>query len=195
VQGLLRKLGITTSHVLINTYLYSVYGSVKAATRKSAALVGYRNQWIDGIMATGNVEAVLALGTAAQEAWEFWKVTPKGQASTVPFVAVTHPTQPESSSKGDRVKLAQATKKMLANWNQALHALSPSIIHPDETIPLVLYGDTWAEGDRMPIPEQDFPPGLPVWMHEQDGWAQRKGTEDLAKRRNITITVPKGIVI
>ena len=46
----------------------------------------------------------------------------------------------------------------------------------------------------LPIPELDFPAGLPAWMHEQDGWAKRAGADDLAKRRNITITVPKGIV-
>ena len=46
----------------------------------------------------------------------------------------------------------------------------------------------------MAIPESDFPAGLPAWMHEQDGWATRKGADDPAKRRNITITVPKGIV-
>jgi len=51
-----------------------------------------------------------------------------------------------------------------------------------------------AEGDRLPIPEFDFPAGLPSWMHEQDGWAKRSGTYNLAKRRNITLTVPKGIV-
>ena len=34
VQGFLAKLGITRSYVFINTYLYSVYGSVKAKTRK-----------------------------------------------------------------------------------------------------------------------------------------------------------------
>src|SRR5678816_218770 len=43
VQGFLAKLGITTSHVLVNTFLYSVYGSVKTATRKSPLLVDYRN--------------------------------------------------------------------------------------------------------------------------------------------------------
>ena len=32
VQGLLAKLGVTRSYVFINTYLYSVYGSVKTAT-------------------------------------------------------------------------------------------------------------------------------------------------------------------
>jgi hypothetical protein len=31
-------------------------------------------------------------------------------------------------------------------------------------------------------------------MHEQDGWAARVGTTELAKRRDITITVPAGIV-
>src|ERR1035438_772452 len=59
VQGLLAKFGITTSYVLINTFLYSVYGSVKAATKKGPLLVGYRNQWIDAIMGGGQVEAVL----------------------------------------------------------------------------------------------------------------------------------------
>ena len=43
LQGFLAKLGVTRSYVLINTFLYSVYGSVKAATRRSAALVDYRN--------------------------------------------------------------------------------------------------------------------------------------------------------
>src|SRR5262249_48094389 len=77
-QGFLAKLGITTSYVFINTYLYSVWGSVKAATRKSPLLVGYRNQWIDAIMDGGKVEAVVTLGTAAAEAWGFWKTTPGG---------------------------------------------------------------------------------------------------------------------
>jgi hypothetical protein len=194
IQGFLAKLGITTSYVLINTFLYSVYGSVKAATRRNPTLIDYRNRWIDALMAAGKVEAVVALGTAAAEAWQFWKATPAGQASAVAFAAATHPTQPESFSKRDKVKLAQATKKLLGNWNLALQALQPAIAHPDVEIPLVPYGETWAEGDRMPILERDFPAGLPAWMHEQDGWARRSGTDDLAKRRNITINVPKGIV-
>lgn len=194
VQGLLAKLGITESYVFINTYLYSVYGSVKAATRKSPLLVGYRNQWIDGIMDGSKVEAVITLGTAAAEAWELWKATPKGQASNVADAAVIHPTQPESSSNNDKTKKALATKKMLANWNIALQALSPVIAHPDVAIPLKLYGETWADGDRVAVPEGDFPAGLPAWMHEQDGWATRKGGNPLAKRRNITINVPKGTI-
>jgi hypothetical protein len=76
----------------------------------------------------------------------------------------------------------------------ALQTLSPSVQHPDVPTPLVPYGESWADGDRVGIPACDVPAGLPAWMHEQDGWAKRSGTDDLAKRRNITITVPKGIV-
>ena len=194
VQGLLARLGITRSYVFINTYLYSVYGSVKAATRKSPALIGYRNRWLNALLVGGRVEAVIALGQAADEAWQFWQATPAAPAVSVAYAAVTHPTQPESSSKGDKAKLAAATKALLQNWNGALQALSPRLQHPDLPTPLVPFGETWADGDRVAIPEWDFPAGLPAWMHEQDGWAKRSGADDLAKRRNITITVPKGIV-
>jgi uracil-DNA glycosylase len=194
VQGFLAKLGITRSYVFVNAFLYSVFGSVRTQTRRDPRLVGYRNRWLDALLLNRDVAAVLALGDAAAEAWQMWKNTPQGQASTVTFAPVTHPTQPESFSKGDRTKLAQATKRLLSNWNVGLQTLAPAIGHPDSPTPLMLYGDAWADGDRLPVPEFDFPAGLPAWMHEQDGWARRAGAEVLAKRRNITITVPRGIV-
>jgi hypothetical protein len=143
VQGLLAKLGITQSYVLVNTFLYSVYGIVKAGTRKDPRLVAYRHRWLDALLVGTKVEAVLALGTAADEAWRLWKGTP------------------------------------------------PALAHPDAPRPLVLYGATWTDGDRLPIPELDFPPGLPAWMRDNDGWAKRVGKDERGKRRNITITVPK----
>ncbi len=62
VQGLLAKLGIVRSYVFINTYLYSVYGSVKAKTRRDPRLIDYRNRWLNALLAGNQVEAVLALG-------------------------------------------------------------------------------------------------------------------------------------
>jgi len=194
LQGFLAKVGVSASYVIVNTFLYSVFGSVKAATRRDPRLVGYRNRWLDALLIGKRVEGVLALGHAADEAWQMWKATPAGAALDVAYAGVTHPTQPESSSKGDRTKLAQATKKMLKSWNVGLQTLAPAVQHPDTPRPLVLYGDTWAPDDRLPVPEADFPAGLPAWMHEQDGWAKRVGKTLLAKRRNITITVPKGTV-
>jgi uracil-DNA glycosylase len=194
LQGLLAKLGITKSYVFVNTFLYSVYGSVKAKTRKNKRLVEYRNRWLDALLSEGRVEAVLALGSVAHEAWQLWSETPKGKAFKGAYAPVTHPTYPESFSKGDKAKLAEATGKLLANWNDALGKLSPAILHPDSPAPLSIFGNTWAEGDRLPVPESDFPAGLPAWMHEQDGWARREGKDDLQKRRTIVITVPKGVV-
>ncbi len=193
VQGLLAKLGVTQSYVLINCYLYSVYGSVKAKTRRNPKLIEYRKRWFEALLSGGHVEAVVALGQVADEAWRFW-VASAVQPLNLAYAAVPHSTQPESSSKVDKTKLASATKKLLQNWNTALQALASSLKHPDVAVPLILYGDQWADGDRVPIPEFDFPAGLPAWMHEQDGWARRAGADDLAKRRNITLTVPKGLV-
>lgn len=195
LQGFLAKLGITRSYVLVNTFLYSVYGSVKASTRRDPRLVAYRNRWLDALLIGTQVEAVVSLGTAADEAWQLWKATPAGAASSIGHATVTHPTQPESSSKGDLAKLAAATAKMLQDWNVGLQVLAPFVAHPDAPRPLVPYGSAWAEGNRLPVPDIDFPAGLPPWMREQDGWAMRKGKDNLAKRRNITITVPKGVIL
>ena len=194
LQGLLAKLGVTRSYVCINTWLYSVYGDVKAATQHSAPLVDYRNRWLDALLVGSRVEAVIALGQAADKAWTAWRATPSGQASQLAYAPVTHPTQPESSSKGDKAKLAAATAKLLQNWNAALDLLSPAIAHPDSAVALAHYGSAWAGRDRIAVPESDFPAGLPSWMHENDGWAARVGTTAAAKRRDITITVPAGIV-
>ena len=194
LQGLLAKLGVTRSYVCINTWLYSVYGDVKAATQHSVPLVDYRNRWLAALQAGGRVEAVIALGQAADKAWTLWRATPAGQASQVAYAPVAHPTQPESSSKGDKAKLAAATAKLLQNWNAALDLLSPAILHPDSPVALAHYGSAWGARDRLAVPESDFPAGLPSWMHENDGWAARVGATAIAKRRDITITVPAGIV-
>ena len=194
LQGFLAKLGIRTSYAIVNTFLYSVYGSVNATTKRGAELVAYRNRWLDALLAGGKVEGVLTLGMAAAEAWQLYQATPAGAAVQVAYAPITHPTQPESSSKGDKTKLAAATKKLLDNWNGGLAVLKPAVKHPDVPTPLVHYGDAWGADDRKPIPECDMPAGLPAWMHENDGWAARKGATDIAKRRNITVTVPKGVI-
>src|SRR5260370_14480872 len=195
LQCLLGKLGITASYVIINTFWYSVYGSVKAAAAKDPRLIAYRNSWLDALLIGQKVEAVIALGTAADAAWQEWKQTPSGKNFDVPYAPATHPTEPESSSKNDKKKLAEATKKLLENWNSGLQAISPSLKHPDVAPALMPYGDTWGPSDRPAIPEAHMPAGLPSWMHEQDRWAARLGIDATTKRRNITVTVPRGIVI
>lgn len=194
-QGLMSKLGFDRSYVLINTFLYSVYGQTGGETHKDdPGIVEYRNGWLRAVFGANEIEAVLALGSLADDAWQKWKQTPVGQGYSPAYQHVTHPTQPESSSGGDPAKLKAAIAAMLENWNQALAALHPVIEQPDVPGPLVPYGDAFEPGDRIEIPEYDLPAGLPEWMRSPAAWAQRVGGTASAKRANITITIPSGVI-
>jgi uracil-DNA glycosylase len=192
LQGFLAKLGIDESYVLVNTFLYSVYGQGRGAKHKDdAAIVKYRNRWLDALFAPKKIEAVVALGMLADDAWKKWKQTPKGQAVNPEYVKITHPTQPESASAGNGGHAA-AIKAMLANWNLGLQALHP-LPHPDKQRALKLYGTSFKAGEQVEIPEQDLPEGSPDWMRLDDGWADRTGSGK-KKRATITVTVPGAYV-
>jgi uracil DNA glycosylase superfamily protein len=192
IQGFLAKLGIDTGYVMVNTFLYSVYGQQGGEQHKDdPAIAAYRRRWLDAILAAGEIEAVVALGALADHAWTQYKAHAGGAAS-LPYAHITHPTQPESSSGGDAAKLADATKRMLAGWNAALQQLHPHIAHPDAQRPLALYGDAFAAGDLAEIPELDLPPGLPPWMRSPAAWAQRTGATAAQKRAMVTVTIPPG---
>jgi hypothetical protein len=192
-QGLLAKLGITKSYVMINALLYSVYGSGGAKYVDDAPIAAYRNKWIDGIMASGKVEAAVTFGQMAKKAWEVWKATPSGTASAIVVRHLTHPTQPESAGK-TKVERAQLTQTMLQGWNAALPPLRAAIQHPDQPIPAGLYGSAINDADKADIPAFDLPAGTPAWMYADDGWARRVGETADKKRASIAITVPAGII-
>jgi uracil-DNA glycosylase len=191
VQGFLAKLGIERSYVMINTFLYGVYGQRGGERhRDDDAIVAYRNRWLDALFAAGTIEAVVALGALAERAWDAWKATPAGQAVTVAFRRVTHPTQPESASNGDPEKRDRAIATMLRNWNDALATLHPAIVDRDVERALVPYGSAFAADDLVEIPERDLPAGLPRWMRALERWASREGNGLALKRATIRVRVP-----
>lgn len=190
-QGFLAKLGIDRSYIMINTFLYSVYGQQGGTKhQKDAAIIAYRNQWLDTIFADNSIEAVIALGVLADGAWQKWRKTATGKAVNPAYAHVTHPTQPDSASKGDKKKQAELTKALLQNWNAALFALRAHIAHPDTPRSLVLYGDSFLPADLAEIPEIDMPPGIPPWMRGADPWATRDVSTTAPKRATILVTVP-----
>lgn len=193
VQGFFAKLGITRRYVLINALLYSVYGGNGSKYVAKPKVRDYRNAWLQGILAPGKIEAVVTFGTMAKKAWtEYTKV--HGEPPGVMVRHVTHPTFPESAG-GTAAERKANTKKMLAQWNEALVALHPAVVHKDESgTPLTFYGEAFAPADKVDIPSRDLPAGIPAWMYDDDGWAVRKGPTALAKRRTITITVPNGVI-
>jgi uracil-DNA glycosylase len=188
-QGFLAKLGITRSYVFINTFLYSVVTQDGGTTHQNdAAIVGYRHRWIDAIFDTSAIEAVVALGTLAQQAWQKWKSTPKGQATSVAFAHILHPTA-DRNVHGD-AQHAGFVVQMLHNWNNGLASVAPAITHADANVPLVPYGSAFTASDLVEIPEIDLPAGLPAWMRALEPWASRTGDNAAAKRATISVVVP-----
>jgi uracil-DNA glycosylase len=193
LQGFLAKLGIDRSYVMVNTFLYSVYGQQSGEHHHGdAGIVEYRNRWLDALVEHNPLEAVVALGHLADDAWSRWNHHAGAGAPALPYAHITHPTQPESASGGDPAKVAAATKAMLANWNEALQQLHSGVTNPDAQRPLELYGDAFTPGDKAEIPEEDLPPGLPAWMRSPSAWAQRTGATAADKRRTITVSIPSG---
>jgi hypothetical protein len=84
-QGFLAKLGITTSYVMVNTYLYSVYGQSGRAHIDDPAIAAYRHRWFDAVVSKNTIEAIVTFGHLAKEATDVWKATPAGAASTAPW--------------------------------------------------------------------------------------------------------------
>lgn len=192
IQGFLSRLGIERSYVMVNAFLYSVYGQQGGEKhRKDAAIAGYRNRWLDALLLKGKVKAVVALGALAEEAWKQWAAGHKVRAGELVFVRVYHPTWPESSSGGSAAKRAAAVAKMLENWNRALAVLSQAGIRQDRRCGLVPYGSEFTTGDLQPIPEADLPAGMPEWMRQLEEWASRTGKSAKEKRRTITVQIPE----
>jgi hypothetical protein len=110
----------------------------------------------------------------------------------VAYQHVRHPTYPESASAAGQTTKAKAMQEMLAGWNEALEALSPSIRHPDIDRDLTLYGEALDKArDLAPIPERDLPAGVPMWMRSLDAWAVRRGDDAETKRATLVVTVPR----
>jgi uracil-DNA glycosylase len=192
VQGLLARLGIHRSYVMVNAFLYSVYGQHGGeAHRKDPAIAAYRNDWLQAVFNTSPIQAVLAIGSLAADAWKQFLMSPAGGAlPPLTYAHVRHPTWPESSSKGDKVKYAANMKQMLAEWSLALKSLSPAVT-PDIPRPLAPYGEVLQPGDVVEIPELDMPAGTPPWMRGLQQWAERSGADAKSKRATVVVTIPK----
>jgi hypothetical protein len=190
VQGFLAKLGIVRRYVMVNAFLYSVFGQGGGERhRDDAAIAQYRDRWLDALLVGSRVKAVVAFGGLAQHAFETWKETPTGQQVDVAFRAVRHPTYPESASRSGQRTREEAMKETLHGWNDALEAFRPIV--RAETARQPLYADDLTDGDLAPIPEADLPPGVPAWMRSLDAWAARRGDTVEDKRATLVVTVPR----
>lgn len=195
VQGFLAKLGIERSYVMVNAFLYSVYGQQGGERHTdSEPIIAYRHRWLDALLIDSAIEVVVGFGHLARDAFERWQQTGAGKASSVHFEPLTHPTMPEAASHGDADRKAEATRTMLEGWNAGLERIDDALGERDSEGrgSLVPYGQELLAEDRAPIPEFDMPPGSPPWMRSVKQWATRKGDTPEARRACIEVVVPRG---
>jgi uracil DNA glycosylase superfamily protein len=188
-QGLLGRLGLTRSYVMVNTFVFSVYGQGGGnAHIKDESIAAYRNNWLNAIAGHNDLAAIITLGTLATSAYNQWLSS--GVTFSGHHAAILHPTYPESASAAGQITLADATKRLLANWNDALPGLVAAIDHPDEPPSGAPYGTAFTAADLPPIPPEDLPAGTPAWMRTARDWAARQGADADTKRATVTVTVP-----
>jgi hypothetical protein len=191
VQGLLAKAGITRSYVLVNTFLYSVYGQGGGQRHEDdAAIAGYRNRWLDALLVGSEVTAVVTLGTLARTAYEAWAATQPDAAAGLHLCAVRHPTYPESAARSSGKPLSETTQILLDDWSAKLPALAEHV-SPEGPVDVAPYGAGWGPGDLAAIPEDDLPPGSPPWWRDLHAWATRVGDDTQEKRATIRVVVPR----
>lgn len=150
VQGYLRKLGLTYSYVIVNAFLFSVFGQFDAQLRSISLeepILTYRNALFDRLARESNLQAVIAVGNGAQHAVEQW---PGRQA--LPVFGIMHPAALDEAA-------------LLASWNASLAGLLAAVGPDDASQPdPTPYGATFQPADLAPIPPEDLPFGVPAWQ-------------------------------
>jgi hypothetical protein len=190
VQGLLARIGITTSYVMVNAFLYSVFGQAGGTRHADDPVIAeHRNRWLDALLLPGGITAVITLGGLARTAYTAWAATQPDAAGRLHLATIRHPTFPESASRSGGRTLAETTAELLANWNEALPGLHEHVRQETPT-ELRRYSQSWQPGDLAPIPEADLPAGSPAWWRSLSAWARRTGDDSQTKRATITVTVP-----
>jgi hypothetical protein len=161
LQGFLAKLGITRSYLMLNTFLYSIFGQFDGENATLSAqdpILGYRNSLFDAALEANPLEAVICVGSAARHAVDVWP----GSAG-LHRTNMIHPAFPDTS-------------QLLVNWNQALADLQPVVQPDDGAAPGAPYGAAFTAGDVIAIPRRDLPFGVPSW-HGKGDHARRSGNE------------------
>jgi Uracil DNA glycosylase superfamily len=176
VQGFLRRIGIHRDYVMVNTFLYPVYGQFVGSLRqltRDPAILGFRNEVLDRVAEHDELEAIVTVGGAAADAVSRWP-----GAAGLAVVAITHPS-------------ARDTAALLANWNVGLGALRAAVApETPGTIDDTTYGSKWTDADVTPIPRGDLPFGVPEWMGDGSHGDRARAADGTTDPKAIVWTAP-----
>jgi hypothetical protein len=164
VQRLIQKAGLTRSYIMLNTFLFSVFGTFDNELRGISLepeIVGFRNAFLDRVVAHNPIQAVLTLGAAARHAVENWP-----GAGALPVFDAVHPAAPDAM--------------VLTSWNALLPGLIAGLDPDDGAAPdATPYGATFTPADLAAIPPFDLPFGVPDFHREGGGHSGRDGDDKI----------------
>ena len=165
-QGLLAKLGLTRSYALVNAFAVALHPSQKAkglqVLRTNAVIAAARHTLYDGI-AAGGLQAIMAFGDVAHDAYDLWVAAHPGIGS-IPFFKVAHPAAVDRDGSGHDAPLIA--------WGHAVSALRGVVTpDPDGDPSGANYGDYLIETDYARIPRWDLPAVAPAYVGD-DSWGR-----------------------
>jgi hypothetical protein len=169
LQRYLNKVGITRSYVIINTFIFSIYGQFDDEMRAislEAPIKDYRNSLFDAVIQENPIEAIITFGNGPKHAIENWD-----NPGELPVFNLVHPAAPEETA--------------FPNWNAQLQPMIDTISADDPSlIDTTPYEGSWRRDiHKADIPRYDLPFGIPEW-HGTHGTRSKRGPDD--KKKNIT---------
>jgi hypothetical protein len=176
IQGFLKKLGLTRSYAMLNTFLYSVYGQFNTELRNislEGPVLSYRNGYLDRIVEESPIQAVVGVGNGGYHAVDNW---PGGEG--IPRFKITHPA-------------AMDEDVLLETWNGVLAELR-SIVEPDDGVQPdpAPYGESFTSEDLVAIPQHDLPFGVPDW-HGVGPHSKRDGVGSSSRTECRAWSIPR----
>jgi len=176
IQGFLRRIGIGRDYVMINTFLYPIFGQFFQVDHLShdADIMGYRNALLDRLAEANPLEAVLAVGSAGLDAVERW---PGHDGLHVQHL--THPSAHDHAA-------------LFESWNEGLDTLRPLIEAEVGAVddPATYGPDDWTDADHEPIPPRDLPFGVPKWQGEGSHASRGKNADGSTNHKEIIWKAP-----
>jgi len=166
-QGFLAKLGLTRSYVLVNAFAVAMRPSQKAkglqVLKTNSAIRAARHGLYDRLLAGGALQAIVAFGDVAHQAYDLWAAS-NPAVTTVPSFKLAHPAAVDRDASGHDAALK--------NWGTAvteLRTLVTADTDGDATGPN--FGDYFTELDYARIPRWDLPARAPAYVGD-DSWGR-----------------------
>ena len=166
-QGFLAKLGLTRSYSLVNGFAVALRPSQKTkglkALKENVAIRTARHGLYNALFAGGGLEAIVAFGDVAHQAYDLWAAS-NPAVKVVPSFKLAHPAAVDRDGSGNDAALKA--------WAQAITTLRGIVTaDPDGDPTGPNFGDFFTEVDYARIPRWDLPRVTPAYLGD-DSWGR-----------------------